>query len=259
EVSALYAALREGQPSPLPALPLGYADYAEWQREWLDGAALTSQLDYWRKQLSGAPRLLELATDRPRPAERGTQGARVPVVLDSRLAEAVRTLAVREGVTPFMVLLAGFQAVLARRSGQDDVSVGTAIAGRNRAELQGLVGFFVNTLVMRTRLSGAPTFRELLGRVRATAMGAYAHQDVPFEKLVEALQPTRERGHTPLFQVMFILQGAQVGAPVLPGLQSRLVDVHPGTAMFDLTLSLAESPRGFEGWLEYATDLFDAD
>ncbi|NOK09188.1 non-ribosomal peptide synthetase, partial [Corallococcus exercitus] len=259
EVSALYAALREGRPSPLPALPLGYADYAEWQREWLDGAALTSQLDYWRKQLSGAPRLLELATDRPRPAERGTQGARVPVVLDSRLAEAVRTLAVREGVTPFMVLLAGFQAVLARRAGQDDVSVGTAIAGRGRAELQGLVGFFVNTLVMRTRLSGAPTFRELLGRVRATAMGAYAHQDVPFEKLVEALQPTRERGHTPLFQVMFILQGAQVGAPVLPGLQSRLVDVHPGTAMFDLTLSLAESARGFEGWLEYATDLFDAD
>ncbi|WP_253895921.1 non-ribosomal peptide synthetase, partial [Corallococcus exercitus] len=259
EVSALYAALRDGRPSPLPALPLGYADYAEWQREWLDGAALTSQLDYWRKQLSGAPRLLELATDRPRPAERGTQGARVPVALDSRLAEAVRTLAVREGVTPFMVLLAGFQAVLARRSGQDDVSVGTAIAGRGRAELQGLVGFFVNTLVMRTRLSGAPTFRELLGRVRATAMGAFAHQDVPFEKLVEALQPTRERGHTPLFQVMFILQGAQVGAPVLPGLQSRLVDVHPGTAMFDLTLSLAESPRGFEGWLEYATDLFDAD
>ncbi|RKG66806.1 amino acid adenylation domain-containing protein, partial [Corallococcus exercitus] len=259
EVSALYAALREGRPSPLPALPLGYADYAEWQREWLDGDALASQLDYWRKQLSGAPRLLELATDRPRPAERGTAGARVPVVLDSQLSEAVRKLAVREGVTPFMVLLAGFQAVLARRSGQDDVSVGTAIAGRGRAELQGLVGFFVNTLVMRTRLSGAPTFRELLGRVRATAMGAYAHQDVPFEKLVEALQPTRERGHTPLFQVMFILQGAQVGAPVLPGLQSRLVDVHPGTAMFDLTLSLSEPVRGFEGWLEYATNLFDAD
>ncbi|MFB1481089.1 non-ribosomal peptide synthase/polyketide synthase, partial [Corallococcus sp. RDP092CA] len=259
EVSALYASLREGRRAQLPALPLTYADYAEWQREWLDGAALAAQLDSWRTQLAAAPRLLELATDRPRPAERGTQGARVPVVLDSRLAEAVRTLAVREGVTPFMVLLAGFQAVLARRAGQDDISVGTAIAGRGRAELQRLVGLFVNTLVMRTRLSGAPTFRELLGRVRATAMGAYAHQDVPFEKLVEALQPTRECGHTPLFQVMFILQGAQVEAPVLPGLESRLVDVHPGTAMFDLTLSLAESARGFEGWLEYATDLFDAD
>ncbi|RKI58436.1 amino acid adenylation domain-containing protein, partial [Corallococcus sp. AB049A] len=259
EVSTLYAALREGRPSPLPALPLAYADYAEWQREWLDGTRLTSHLDYWRKQLAGAPQLLDLATDRPRPAERGTQGARVPVVLDARLTEAVRTLAVHEGVTPFMVLLAGFQAVLARRAGQDDVSVGTAIAGRGRAEFQGLVGFFVNTLVMRTKLSGAPTFRELLGRVRATAMGAYAHQDVPFEKLVEALHPTRERGHTPLFQVMFILQGAHVGAPVLPGLQSRLLDVHPGTAMFDLTLSLSESARGFEGWLEYATGLFDAD
>ncbi|NNC02670.1 amino acid adenylation domain-containing protein, partial [Corallococcus exiguus] len=259
EMSALYAALLEGGPSPLRALKVAYADYAEWQRESLDGAALASHLDYWRQQLSGAPRLLELATDRPRPPERGTQGARVPVVLDSRLAEAVRALAISEGVTPFMVLLAAFQAVLARRSGQDDVSVGTAIAGRERAELQGLVGFFVNTLVMRTRLSGAPTFRELLGRVRATAMGAYAHQEVPFEKLVEALQPTRERGHTPLFQVMFIHQGAQVGAPVLPGLQSRLLDVHSGTAMFDLTLSLSESARGFEGWLEYATDLFDAD
>ncbi|NRD46704.1 non-ribosomal peptide synthetase, partial [Corallococcus exiguus] len=259
EMSAVYAALLEGGPSPLRALKVAYSDYAEWQRDSLDGAALASHLDYWRQQLSGAPRLLELATDRPRPPERGTQGARVPVVLDSRLAEAVRALAISEGVTPFMVLLAAFQAVLARRSGQGDVSVGTAIAGRERAELQGLVGFFVNTLVMRTRLSGAPTFRELLGRVRATAMGAYAHQDVPFEKLVESLQPTRERGHTPLFQVMFILQGAQVGAPVLPGLQSRLLDVHSGTAMFDLTLSLSESARGFEGWLEYATDLFDAD
>ncbi|RKI08338.1 amino acid adenylation domain-containing protein, partial [Corallococcus praedator] len=259
ELSALYAARREGRPSPLPALPLRYADFADWQREGLDGPVLEARLKYWKQQLSGAPRLLELPTDRPRAVVRDVRGERLPVVLDRALTDAVKTLAVREGVTPFMVLLAGFQAVLARHAGQDDVSVGTAIAGRERAEFQGLVGFFVNTLVMRTRLSGAPTFQQLLGRVRDTALGAYAHQDVPFEKLVEALQPARERGHTPLFQVMFILQGAQVGAPVLPGLQSRLLDVHTGTAMFDLTLSLAESTRGLEGFLEYATDLFDAD
>ncbi|RKI43813.1 amino acid adenylation domain-containing protein, partial [Corallococcus sp. AB049A] len=238
---------------------LDYADAADWQREALSGAALESRLDYWRTQLSGAPQLLELATDRPRPARRGSAGARVPVVLDARLAASVRTLAEREGVTPFMVLLAAFQTVLARRAGQDDVSVGTAIAGRQRAEFQGLVGLFVNSLVLRTRLSGAPSFRELLGRVRDTALGAYAHQDVPFERVVEALRPPRELGYTPLFQVMFNLQGARVDAPVLPGLQSRLLDVHTGTSMFDLTLSLAESPEGFEGWLEYATELFDAD
>ncbi|RYZ34816.1 MAG: non-ribosomal peptide synthetase, partial [Myxococcaceae bacterium] len=259
ELSALYAARREGRPSPLPPLPLTYADYADWQREGLDEARLESQLKYWRRQLADAPRLLELATDRPRPATRGKSGARVPVAFETDLAASVRTLAVREGVTPFMVLLAAFQTVLARRSGQDDISVGTAIAGRGRAEFQGLVGYFVNALVMRTRLSGAPTFRELLGRVRETALGAYAHQDVPFEKVVEALKPPRDRGHTPVFQVMFNLQGAQVGPPELPGLQSTLLEVHTGTAMFDLTLSLAESPRGFEGWLEYADNLFDAD
>ncbi|WP_233585626.1 non-ribosomal peptide synthetase, partial [Corallococcus sp. CA054B] len=259
EVSALYSALHEGRPSPLPALPLDYADAADWQRDALDGAALESRLDYWRTQLAGAPQLLELATDRPRPSRRGSSGARVPVVLDAGLAKSVRTLAEREGVTPFMVLLAAFQTVLARRAGQDDLSVGTAIAGRQRAEFQGLVGLFVNSLVLRTRLSGAPSFRELLGRVRETALGAYAHQDVPFERVVEALRPPRELGHTPLFQVMFNLQGARVDAPVLQGLQSRLLDVHTGTSMFDLTLSLAESPQGFEGWLEYATELFDAD
>ncbi|RYZ40514.1 MAG: amino acid adenylation domain-containing protein, partial [Myxococcaceae bacterium] len=259
ELSALYAARREGRASPLPALPLRYADFADWQREGLDGPVLEARLKYWKQQLTGAPRLLELPTDRPRAVVREVRGERLPVVLDRALTDAVKTLAVREGVTPFMVLLASFQAVLARHAGQDDISVGTAIAGRARAEFQGLVGFFVNTLVMRTRLSGAPTFQQLLGRVRDTALGAYAHQDVPFEKLVEALQPARERAHTPLFQVMFILQGAQVGAPVLPGLQSRLLDVHTGTAMFDLTLSLAESTRGLEGWLEYASDLFDAD
>ncbi|MGE6759645.1 amino acid adenylation domain-containing protein, partial [Corallococcus interemptor] len=259
DVSAIYAALREGRPSPLPALPLDYADAADWQREALSGAALESRLDYWRTQLSGAPQLLELATDRPRPARRGSAGARVPVVLDARLADSVRTLAEREGVTPFMILLTAFQTVLARHAGQDDVSVGTAIAGRQRAEFQGLVGLFVNSLVLRTRLSGAPSFRELLNQVRDTALGAYAHQDVPFERVVEALRPPRELGYTPLFQVMFNLQGARVDAPVLPGLQSRLLDVHTGTSMFDLTLSLAESPEGFEGWLEYATELFDAD
>ncbi|NNB91872.1 non-ribosomal peptide synthetase/type I polyketide synthase, partial [Corallococcus exiguus] len=257
-VSALYSALREGRPSPLPALPLDYADAADWQRDALDGAALESRLDYWRTQLAGAPQLLELATDRPRPSRRGSAGARVPVVLEAGLANSVRTLAEREGVTPFMVLLAAFQTVLARRAGQDDICVGTAIAGRQRAEFQGLVGLFVNSLVLRTRLSGAPSFRELLGRVRETALGAYAHQDVPFERVVEALRPPRELGHTPLFQVMFTLQGARVDAPVLQGLQSRLLDVHTGTSMFDLTLSLAESPQGFEGWMEYATELFDA-
>ncbi|MGZ3460091.1 MAG: non-ribosomal peptide synthetase, partial [Archangium sp.] len=188
---------------------------------------------------------------------RTPRGERVPVRLSPELAAAVKVLARREGVTPFMVLLAAWQTLLSRYSGQDDISVGTAITGRGRAELQGLIGFFVNTLVLRTRLAGNPTFRELLGRVRESALGAYAHQDVPFEKLVEALQPSHSRGHSPIFQVMFLLQDGTVGTPVLSGVEARPLDVHTGTSMFDLTLSLSESGRGLEGWLEYATDLFD--
>ncbi|QRN95172.1 non-ribosomal peptide synthase/polyketide synthase [Archangium violaceum] len=258
EVAALYGALREGQPTALPALPVQYTDYARWQREWLRGEVLETQLDYWRRQLAGAPQTLALPTDLPRPAVRSSRGAHHPVHLPWSLAEAIEALARREGVTPFMVLLAAFQTVLYRYSGQEDISVGSPVAGRGRPELAGLVGLFINTLVLRTRLSGQISFRELLGRVREVMGGAYAHQDVPFELLVQALQPARSQSHSPLFQVMLILQRSPQEGPELAGLESRLEDVHTGASMFDLTLSLGSGARGLEGAFEYSTDLFHA-
>ncbi|HLL46076.1 MAG TPA: condensation domain-containing protein, partial [Longimicrobiaceae bacterium] len=186
ELAALYGAFTRGEPSPLPPLPVRYADYALWQREHLDGEVLERQLAYWRERLAGAPGVLELPTDRPRPAEQSFRGARERFRLAPGTTAAVRALGAREGATPYMVLLAAFQLLLARYSGEDDLVVGSPIAGRTRPETEGLVGFFANTLALRGDLSGRPTFRELLGRVRETALGAYQHQEVPFEKLVEA-------------------------------------------------------------------------
>ncbi|NVJ07525.1 non-ribosomal peptide synthase/polyketide synthase, partial [Myxococcus sp. AM001] len=258
ELTELYAAFSQGQPSRLPELPLQYADYAVWQREWLQGDVLDAQLGYWRKQLAGAPVALELPTDRPRPAVQSLEGAYVPFSLGRALSDAVHALARREGVTPFMVLLAAFQAVLARYSGQDDVSVGSPIAGRTRAETEGLIGFFVNTLVLRTRLDGSPSFRELLARVREVTLGAYAHQDVPFEKLVEALRPERSLSHSPLFQVMLTFDSTpDAGGDAQADMGMKHVAVEHRVSRFDLSLGFVEGKDGFSGGLEYSTVLFE--
>jgi amino acid adenylation domain-containing protein len=258
EVAELYAAFAQGRPSPLPELPLQYADYAVWQREWLRGDVLDAQLGYWKQQLAGAPRLLELPTDLPRPAVQSLEGAFVPFSLGRELTDAVKALGRREGVTPFMVMLAAFQAVLARYSGQDDVCVGSPIAGRTRAEAEGLIGFFVNTLVLRTRLDGNPSFRELLARVREVTLGAYAHQDVPFEKLVEELRPERSLSHSPLFQVMLTLDSTPKAAGQgLSDLALRPIEIDHRVARFDLTLGLVDGVDGLSGGLEYSTALFE--
>ncbi|REG14198.1 phosphopantetheine binding protein, partial [Archangium gephyra] len=203
ELGGLYEAFSRGKPSPLAELPVQYADYAAWQRQWLSGEVLEEQLGYWRKQLEGAPPALELPTDKPRPAVQSFRGGYRGFQWPRELQDAVKALAKKEGATPFMVLLAAFQTVLARYAGQQDVSVGSPIANRTRAETEGLIGFFVNTLVLRSKLDGDTTFRELLGQVREVTLGAYAHQEVPFEKLVEELRPERDLSRGPLFQVMF--------------------------------------------------------
>ncbi|WNG56874.1 amino acid adenylation domain-containing protein [Archangium gephyra] len=259
EVAALYQAFSSGQPSPLPELPLQYADYAVWQRQWLQGAALEQQLSYWKQQLSGAPAALELPTDKPRPSVQSHRGAHLEVHLPKVLSESLTAFCQREGVTPFMALLASFQLLLSRYSGQDDISVGSPIAGRRHAELEGLIGFFVNTLVLRSRLSAVSSFRELLHQVRETTLGAFAHQDIPFEKLVEELQPPRDLSRTPLFQVMFALQNAPTSNLELPGLSLRALPPGELPSKFDLTLSLSDGPDGFTGSLEYCTDLFEHD
>ncbi|HYO72515.1 MAG TPA: amino acid adenylation domain-containing protein, partial [Archangium sp.] len=259
EVAALYQAFASGQPSPLPELPVQYADYAIWQRQWLQGAALEQQLSFWRQQLSGAPAALELPTDKPRPPVQSHRGAHLGVHLPQALSEALKAFCQREGVTPFMALLASFQLLLSRYSGQDDISVGAPIAGRRHAELEGLIGFFVNTLVLRARFRGVSSFRELLHQVRETTLGAFAHQDIPFEKLVEELQPPRDLSRTPLFQVMFALHNAPTSNLELPGLSLRALPPGEIPSKFDLTLSLSDDPEGFSGALEYCTDLFEHD
>ena len=257
ELGALYAAFSQDLPSPLPALPVQYADYAVWQRNWLQGEVLQEQLDYWTTQLVGAPGILDLPTDRSRPALQSFRGASCRVALPRAESDSLNALARKEGVTLYMVLLAAFNVVLSRWSGQDDIVVGTPIANRTQSETEGLIGFFVNTLAIRTDLSAKPTFTELLGRVREAALGAYAHQDLPFEKLVEALQLERDLSRSPIFQAMFILQNTQRVALELPGLTLSLLEDEAMTAKFELTLSMEETAQGLTGVLEYATDLFD--
>jgi len=259
ELAESYGAFLDGKEAALPALPVRYADYAVWQREWLSGDALDAQLGYWRDRLGGAPAVLDLPLDRPRPAARGYRGGVHHFALPAERIEAVSALARREGATLFMALLAAFDLLLARYSGQEDIVVGTPIAGRTRRELEGLVGLFLNTLALRVDVSGDPTFRALLGRVRETTLGAYAHQEIPFERLVEELRPERSLAHAPLFQVMFVLQNTPDGiGPGLPGLTLAGVGRTEEVARFDLVLNLAETGDGaVHGALSYAADLFE--
>jgi hypothetical protein len=217
EVTALYAAFAAGLPSPLAELPVQYADFAAWQRSWLAGEVLDGELRYWRERLSGAPPVLELPADRPRPAVQSFRGAARPLSLSPELSGALITLSRREGATLFMTLVSAWSALLSRLTGQADFTLGTPVAGRRRLEIESLIGFFVNTLVLRPDLSAAPRFTELLSRVRREALDAYAHQDLPFERLVEDLAPERSLAHTPLFQVMFAWQqNAAAGDFALP-------------------------------------------
>ncbi|MBD2015334.1 amino acid adenylation domain-containing protein [Microcoleus sp. FACHB-53] len=257
ELAALYDAFSSGKPSPLPELPIQYADFAHWQREWLQGEVLESQRDYWKQQLNGNLPILQLPIDYPRPPVQTYPGGYQSLELPKNLTQALKDLSQQERVTLFMTLLAAFQTFLYRYTGQEDMIVGTPIAGRNQVEAEGLIGFFVNTLALRTYLSGNPSFQELLGRVREVALGAYAHQDLPFEKLVEELQPERDRSRTPLFQVMFVLQNTPTSALELPGLTVNSLNIDSGTAKFDLTLFMIETAQGLRASLEYNTDLFN--
>jgi amino acid adenylation domain-containing protein len=257
ELSALYEAYGDGRESPLPELGVQYADYAVWQREQLEGAALERQLAYWRERLAGAPELLELPTDRPRPPVQTYRGATVPVELSPELMERLQALGRSEGATLYMTLLGAFQVLLSRYSGSDDVVVGSPIAGRTRKEVEELIGFFVNTLVLRTDLSGDPSFRETLRRAREVTLGAYENQEVPFERLVAELQPERTLSHAPLFQVLLTLQNAGGGGAALPGLSVSAVEAERASAKFDLSLVLTATARGLRGGLTYSTDLFD--
>jgi aspartate racemase len=258
QLTQLYQAFLAGKPNPLFPLPVQYADYAVWQREWLTGEVLDKQLNYWQQQLAGGNPVLELPTDRPRPPVQTYRGASQSLTLPQNLSEGLQQLCRKEGVTLYMTLLAAFQTLLYRYSRQEDILVGSPIAGRNRAELEGLIGFFVNTLVLRTDLSGNPSFRQLLQRVRSVTLDAYAHQDLPFEKLVEQLQPERSLSYNPLFQVMFALENTPAQAGQLLGLTETPVPLETATAKFDLTLSVIEQKGEIVGCWEYNTDLFEA-
>ncbi|MBM3853319.1 MAG: amino acid adenylation domain-containing protein, partial [Verrucomicrobia bacterium] len=259
EMGALYAAFMQDRPSPLSELTVHYADFAVWQRQWLSGPVLQEQLDYWRRQLVGAPPVLKLPTDRPRPPVQSFRGGSHTFTVDRSLTERLRALSRDAGATLFMTLQAGFAAVLSRWCDQDDVVLGTPIANRHRAEVEPLIGFFVNTLVLRADLSGEPGFRELLARVRRAALDAYAHQDLPFERLVDELQPERDLSRNPVFQVMFALHNTPHREQVLPGLAITDLAAERISAQFDLVLDVWETPDGLKAVLEYATDLFEAD
>lgn len=258
EVAALYEAFDRGKPSPLPELPIQYADFAVWQRQWLQGEVLKAQIAYWQQQLGSRPPVLQLPTDRPRPVVQTLQGTTKSFSLPTDLTKALKALSSNEGVTLFMTLLAAFKTLLYWYTGQDDIVVGTDVANRNRAETERLIGFFVNQLVLRTDLSGNPTFRALLERVREVTLGAYAHQDLPFDKLVAALNPERHPSRTPLFQVKLILQNAPMPPLELSGLTLSRLEVDKGAAEFDLLLNVTDAEQGLIGSLEYNTDLFDA-
>ncbi|MCP4701327.1 MAG: amino acid adenylation domain-containing protein, partial [Gammaproteobacteria bacterium] len=258
ELGALYEAYAADKPSPLPDLPIQYVDFAHWQRQWLSGGELAKQLDYWKKQLAGTPALLELPTDRPRPPVQTFHGKVEYMHIDAELTGALNQLSQTAGGTLFMTLLAAFMVLLHRYTGQEDIPVGSPIASRTRRELEGLIGFFVNTLVLRADLSGDPTFLTLLEQMRQISLDAYAHQDVPFEHLVEALKPERSISYPPLFQVMFSLQNAPMENLALENVSITFLPPAIVSAKFDINLWLEETAQGLEGTCEYNTDLFDA-
>jgi acyl carrier protein len=292
EVATLYVAFCAGGSSPLPALPIQYADFAHWQRQWLQGEVLETQIAYWKEQLAfaepqldspraglsratatadgrelrataqrrlaGALALIDLPTDHPRPAVQTFRGAHQSLVLPKHLQEGFKALSRQEGATQFMTLLAAFNVLLYRYTSQDDLIVGTPIANRNRLETEGLIGFFVNALVLRTDLSGNPSFRDLLRRVREVCLGAYGHQDLPFDRLVEELHVKRDLSRNPLFQVMFVLHNASLRTVELPGLTLSPVEGDSETAHFDLTLQILDTERGLTAAFVYNTDLFEA-
>ncbi|NEO35900.1 MAG: amino acid adenylation domain-containing protein [Moorea sp. SIOASIH] len=257
ELSSLYQAIAASEPSPLPELAIQYADFALWQRQWLTGEILENQFNYWKQELEGASELLKLPTDHPRPHVMSYQGSSESFSLTAELTQKLQQLSVNAGSTLFMTLQAAFATLLYRYSGQFDILIGSPIANRNRREIEPLIGFFVNTLVLRTRFEHNPSFSQLLRQVRETTLNAYEHQDVPFEQVVSALQPQRSLSHSPLFQVMFVLQNAPMGKLDLPGVTLSQFNQHSTIAKFDLTLSMTETEMGLVGTWEYNTDLFD--
>ena len=257
EVAAIYTAYRQEHPNPLPPLAIQYADYAQWQRNWLVGEALHTQLSYWKQQLSGTPALLDLPTDRPRPSVQSYAGASSGFALNPELSTGLKVLAKRYNATLYMTLYTGWAILLSRLSGQDDIVIGAPVANRQRAEVEGLIGFFVNTLALRTNLSANPSVSALLEQVKGMTLAAYTHQDVPFEQVVKAVMPLRSMSHAPVFQTMFALQNTPQGEFHLPELTFTPQEIPHNTAQFDLTLSLEETEGAIVGGLEYASDLFD--
>ncbi|WP_263369219.1 non-ribosomal peptide synthetase, partial [Edaphobacter dinghuensis] len=257
ELSILYSAYLRGEPNPLPPLEIQYPDYAAWQRKWLAGERLEAQADYWKRTLADAPPLLDLPTDRPRPAQQSFAGALVPVRIDAELTRELKAFSEKHNVTLFMTLLAAWAAVLSRLSGQDDVVIGTPVANRRHVQVESLIGFFVNTLALRIDLGGEPTVEELLRRIRTTTLDAQDHQDLPFEQVVEIVNPPRRLDSTPLFQVMFVWQNEQHNPPALAELQVESFGISHTNARFDLELALSENHGEVVGSLTYSTALFD--
>ena len=257
EVAALYEAYKSGVEAELPELPIQYADYAVWQRAYLSGEVLERQLSYWTEQLAGAPAVLALPTDRPRPEEQSHRGAQQEVELSAQVSEQLRVLSRREGVTLYMTLLAAFDVLLHYYTRNEDIVVGTDVANRNQLEVEGLIGFFVNQLAMRVNLSGDPTFRELLQQVRKVSLAAYTHQEIPFDRVVDALKQERSLKYSPLFQVKLVLQNTPMSELEIDGLTFSPVELNRGTSQLDLNLRLAEFGQSIFGSLEYSTDLFD--
>ncbi|ETX03424.1 MAG: hypothetical protein ETSY1_00095, partial [Candidatus Entotheonella factor] len=257
ELAALYEAFTHQRPSPLPDLPIQYADFAHWQRQWLQDEILESQLSYWTSQLSDAPPLLPLPADYPRPPVESFRGGQWPIQLDDNLRRGLAQLSQTAGTTLFMTLLGAFQVLMKRYSGQDDIVVGSPIANRNRHEAEPLIGFFVNTLALRVDLSGNPTFREVLEQVKASTQAAYEHQDLPFERLVEELELPRNLNYNPVVQVMFALQNAPMENFSLPGLEVSPLPVVSQNVRFDLEVHVWEKTEGLRGFCFYSTDLFE--
>ncbi|HEV7905479.1 MAG TPA: condensation domain-containing protein, partial [Pyrinomonadaceae bacterium] len=258
EVGALYESYSHNLPVTLPELPIQYADFAVWQRAWLEGAAGARQLAYWKKQLAGAPDMLPLPTDYPRPPAQSFRGTVETFTLAPALRDTLKAFSLKEGATLFMTLLSAFDALLYLYTKQETILVGTDIANRNRGELEKLIGFFVNQLVLRADMSGNPTFRELLRRVTEVSLGAYAHQDMPFDKLVEELNPKRDLNRPVLFQVKMVFQNAPIPPLKLSRLELAPLEIAPQTAKYDLLLEVGEAEEGLRGAMHYRTELFDA-